>query len=490
MEGLNLTKVIEQVSKDKGIDARLIVEALELAMLTAAKKKLGHEKEIEAKYNPDRGEVEVFEFKTVVKEVLHENEISLEQAKELDPESEYDDVLGVKLNSAELGRISAQTAKQVIIQKVRDAERDITFTEYESRKGQIVTGIVRRFEKRDIVVDIGKTEAVLPECEQISKERYRVSDRVQALIIDVQRITKGPQIILSRADNQFLVKLFEAEVPEIYEGTIKVYGAAREPGDRAKIAVASKDSDVDPIGACVGVKGSRVQNIVQELKGERIDIVPYSADFVKYVCNALGSSIEVVKVILDEKIEAMDIVVPDDMLSLAIGKRGQNVRLASMLTGWSIDIRSEAQIKELADTMKAVLVKLNAFDEDIISLMIKHGVVKFADFLSMENIELSNILGIKEERVVLMKEQVVTYIEEEKIRLEKLKETYSDNSTIEGKSLDEIEAEEVMEIKEEEGKEEEKIEEEKEEVVEEENKDEEKEMVEKAEKSDNNKENN
>jgi N utilization substance protein A len=419
---LELNKIIEQVSKDKGLEKSVLIEALELAMLTAAKKKLGQDKELEAHYNPEKCEVELFEFKTVVSKVENPGvEIEFEKARVLDPECELDDTLGVKLNSQELGRISAQTAKQVIVQKVRDAERNVTYQEYETRKGQVISGIVRRHERRDIIVDIGRTEAILPFANQIQKERYRIADRVQGIILDVERISRGPQIILSRTDSQFLIKLFEAEVPEIGDGIIRIHCAAREPGDRAKIAVSSKDSDIDPVGACVGIRGSRVQNVVQELKGERIDIIMYSADPVKFVCNALGSSIEVTKVVLDEKAKLMDIVVPDDLLSLAIGKRGQNVRLASQLTGWDIDIRSESQIKELAEEMKLNLEGLEGFDSDLVGLMVKHGIVKYSDFLTMDESELSEILGIGEKRVDTMKASLSTYLEKRKREIEENK---------------------------------------------------------------------
>jgi N utilization substance protein A len=339
---LDLNKVIEQVGKEKGIDKQHIVEALEAAMLTASRKKYGIKKDIEAQFNPEVGEVELFQFKTVVEEVEDpDNEMTLAEGNELDPEAEIGDSLGFKLPSNDFGRIAAQVAKQVIIQRVRDAERDMIYNEYKDRKGELLSGFVRRFEKGNLIVDLGKAEAVVPYKEQMPRESYRMSDRIRCLVIDVKSETKGPQIFLSRANTQFMVKLFTMEVPEIYEGIVEVKGAAREPGVRSKIAVLSNDSQVDPVGACVGMKGSRVQSVVQELRGEKIDIVAWNDDIATYVCNALAPA-EIVRVIVDEGERSIEVVVPDDQLSLAIGKRGQNVRLAAMLIGWKIDITTES----------------------------------------------------------------------------------------------------------------------------------------------------
>ncbi|MBE9537308.1 MAG: transcription termination/antitermination protein NusA [Proteobacteria bacterium] len=339
---LDLNKVIEQVGKDKGIDKEHIVEALEAAMLTASRKKYGIKKDIEAQFNPEMGEVELFQFKTVVEDVEDEdNEMTLAEGRVLDPDAELGDSLGFKLPSSDFGRIAAQVAKQVIIQRVRDAERDMIYNEYKDRKGELLSGFVRRFEKGNLIVDLGKAEAVLPYKEQMPRESYRMGDRIRCLVIDVKSETKGPQIFLSRSNSQFMVKLFTMEVPEIYEGIVEVKGAAREPGVRSKIAVQSNDSQVDPVGACVGMKGSRVQSVVQELRGEKIDIVAWNEDIATYVCNALSPA-EILRVIVDEGERSIEVVVPDDQLSLAIGKRGQNVRLAAMLVGWKIDITTES----------------------------------------------------------------------------------------------------------------------------------------------------
>lgn len=339
-----LSRVIEQVGKDKGIDRQVIVDAVVQGMLLAARKKYGTYREIEASYNEESGEVELFEFKEVVereKFIDEEVEIPQDDALKLDPEATLGDSIGIKMDTSDLGRIAAQTAKQIILQKVRDAEREIIFNEFEQRKGEIASGIARRVERGAIVVDLGRTEAFIPPREQIPGESFKPGDRLQGYISEVRQTTRGPQIIMSRADERYLVKLFEVEVPEVYDGIVEIMAAAREPGARAKIAVVSKDAAVDPVGACVGMKGSRVQAIVQELKGEKIDIVPWNEDVTRFAANALAPA-EISRIFLDEENKELEIVVPDTQLSLAIGKRGQNVRLAAKLTGWKIDILSES----------------------------------------------------------------------------------------------------------------------------------------------------
>lgn len=344
---VNLNNIIEQVGKDKGLDKSVLIEVLKSAMLTAARKRYGVHKEIEAHFNEELGEIELFQFKTVVEEVADpDTQITFEEARRLDSEVAVGDSLGIKLDTREFGRIAAQTAKQVIIQKVRDAEREVVYNEYSGKVGEVVTGIVQRFEKGDIIVNLGKAEACLPKREQVRREGYRQGDRVRAIILEVKKETPGPQVILSRSHPDLLVKLFKTEVPEIYEGIVEVKGVAREPGERAKIAVAAEDSDVDPVGACVGVKGSRVQAVVQELKGEKIDIIPWSEDPVKFVCSALSPA-QVFRVIIDESSHSMEVIVPDDQLSLAIGRKGQNVRLAARLTGWKVDIHSESEARKI-----------------------------------------------------------------------------------------------------------------------------------------------
>ncbi|MDG0817473.1 transcription termination factor NusA [Bdellovibrio svalbardensis] len=340
----DLSRVIEQVGKDKGIDKQVVIDAITQGMLVAARKKYGTYREIEAAYNDDTGEVELFEFKEVVpreKYIDEEVEIPYDEAVKLDPNVQLDDSIGIKMAAEDLGRIAAQTAKQIIMQKVRDAERNIIFNEFEERKGEIASGIARRVEKGAIVVDLGRTEAYIPPREQIPGEQYKPGDRIQGYLSEVRQTTRGPQIIMSRADERYLMKLFEMEVPEIYDGVVEIMAAAREPGQRAKIAVRSNDNSVDPVGACVGMKGSRVQNIVQELRGEKIDIVPWDEDITRFACNALAPA-EISRVFLDDGNREMEIVVPDSQLSLAIGKRGQNVRLAAKLTTWKLDIISDS----------------------------------------------------------------------------------------------------------------------------------------------------
>ncbi len=343
---VSLKQAIEQIVKEKGIDRQVVIEAMEQAVLSAANKKYRNTRNLEASYNNETGEVELFEYVVVVDEVQDSyTEILLEEAREMDPECEVGDQLGEKIDSGDFGRIAAQTAKQVIIQKVREAERETVFTEYKDRQWEIVTGQVRRFERGDLLIDLGRAEAVLSAKEQMPREVYRPGDRIRAIITDIAMTTKGPQIILSRTHPQMLSKLFEAEVPEIGEGLVEIVNVVRDPGSRAKIAVASHDRDVDPVGACVGMRGSRVQNVVSELRGEKIDIIPWSADIARFVCNSLSPA-QVLKVFMDEEQRTLEVIVPDDQLSLAIGKRGQNVSLAARLTGCRIDIKGEAKEEE------------------------------------------------------------------------------------------------------------------------------------------------
>ena len=343
---LSIKHAIEQIVKEKGIDRNVVIEAMEQAVLTAANKKYRNTRELEARYNPDSGEVELFEFVTVVEEVLDSyKEIDLEEAREIDPEVEVGDSLGEKLDASGFTRIAAQTAKQVIIQKVREAERETIFNEYSDRQWELITGMVRRFEKGELLVDLGRAEAVLPSKEQMPREVYRPGDRIRAIITEIRMTTKGPQIILSRTHPSMLAKLFAAEVPEIAEGIVEINAVVRDPGSRAKVAVSSNDRDVDPVGACVGMRGARVQNVVSELRGEKIDIIPWSEDIARFACNALSPA-QVSKVFVDEDNRTLEIIVADDQLSLAIGKRGQNVSLAARLTGCRIDIKSESKVAE------------------------------------------------------------------------------------------------------------------------------------------------
>ncbi|RMF46828.1 MAG: transcription termination/antitermination protein NusA [Deltaproteobacteria bacterium] len=342
----NLNQIIDQVVKDKGIDRAVLIEALEAAILSAANKKYRNTRDLEAHYNDELGEVELFEFVTVVDEVEDSyREIDLEEAREIDPDVEVGDSLGMKMDATGFSRIAAQTAKQVIIQKVREAEREGIYNEFKDRVGELVNGIVRRYERGDLIVDLGKAEALLPGREQVPRENYRQGDRVRAYVIDVRMATKGPQIILSRTAPGLVEALFRTEVPEISEGIVEIVSVAREAGSRSKIAVVSNDPDVDPVGACVGMRGSRVQNVVSELRGEKIDIIPWTPDVARFACSALSPAV-VTRVYVDNEEQALEVIVPDDQLSLAIGKKGQNVRLAARLTEWKIDIKSETAAAE------------------------------------------------------------------------------------------------------------------------------------------------
>lgn len=342
----NLKNTIDQIVKEKGIDKQVVLEALEQAVLSAANKKYRNTRDLEAHFSEEIGEVELFEFVTVVDEVKDSyKEIDLEEAREVDPDVEVGDSLGMKMDSSDFTRIAAQTAKQVIIQKVREAERETIYNEFVERKNELINGIVRRYEKGDLIIDLGRAEALLPQNEQAPREVYRQGDRIKVLITKIEMTGKGPQVIVSRINPWVLAKLFEAEVPEIAEGIVEIKGVVREPGSRSKIAVYSNDQNVDPVGACVGMRGARVQNVVSELRGEKIDIIPWSEEIARFACNALAPAV-VSKIYIDDESRAMEIIVADDQLSLAIGKRGQNVRLAARLTGWRIDIKNETKAAE------------------------------------------------------------------------------------------------------------------------------------------------
>jgi len=395
-----LARVIEQVSKEKGIDRSIVVQAVENAMLSAAKKVIGGDMRIEAQYNPEIGEVELFKILTVVEQVSNpELEIALTAARQnLDPEAQLGDELLEKLAQS-YGRIAAQAAKQNLIQRLRDAERDIIYNEFKDRKGELThSGIVQRFEKKNIIVNLGRTDAILPEKEQIPRERYRQGDRIRAFILDVEMAGKGPQIVLSRTHPGFLIKLFEQEVPEIYEGIVEVKGAAREPGGRAKIAVVSHDQDVDPVGACVGMKGTRVQSVVQELRGEKIDIVHWTPDPAEFVVRAMAPA-RVAKIVMDEDAHSMEVVTPDDQLSLAIGKKGQNVRLASRLTGWNLEVRSESEAEDESRRARLSLSAIPGVGDVTAELLFQHGFKSAEEVAQADEAALAEVDGIPEEKI-------------------------------------------------------------------------------------------
>ncbi len=415
----NLNMVIDQVGRDKNIDRSVLMQALEQAILTAAKKTFGVNREMEAQYNEDTGCVDLFLIVNVVEEgAIQGREITLEAALEhgleadlgdellfqvfyrdedADRAAEQDEKFGnlIDLKNAhkKFGRIAAQTAKQVIYQRVREAERDNVFNEYKDRKGELITGIVRRFERGSLIVDLGRAEAVLPVREQVPRESYRAGDSIKAYVLDIDRNARGPQIILSRTHKGLLEKLFEQEVPEIYEKIVRIESSAREPGARAKIAVSSRDRDVDPVGACVGMKGSRVQAVVQELRGEKIDIVPYNEDPARFVCNAIAPA-EVSRVIIDAEGHRMELIVPDDKLSLAIGKKGQNVRLASQLTGWRIDIHSESKIQELEKRAKLQMGSIEGMYDELAETLFRLGWRSVAELGRARAEELAAVPGV------------------------------------------------------------------------------------------------
>jgi N utilization substance protein A len=398
-----LLYVIDSVVKDKGITREVIVEALEMAMLTAARKKLGANRELEAHFNMDMGEIELFEFKEVVEEVTEPlTQISLEDGRNLDSEAEIGDSLGLKLDTENFGRIAAQTAKQVIIQKVRDAERLMVYEEYKDRVGEIINGTVRRFEKGNMIIDLGRTEGILPHSEQVPRESYRAGDRIRSYVLQVHQESRGPQVVLSRRSPVFVKKIFAMEVPEIAEGIVTVESIAREPGVRTKIAVLSRDSGVDPVGACVGMKGSRVQAVVQELRGEKIDIIPWTRDIAGNVCNALAPA-EVARMIIDDDQHMMLVIVPDDQLSLAIGRRGQNVRLAVQLTGWNIDIKGETEMKDLTKKAQDTLGKISGIGGVIAEKLYLEGFTTASDLAKADTEALTALPGIgkvKAEKII------------------------------------------------------------------------------------------
>ncbi|MGB9499339.1 MAG: transcription termination factor NusA [Dissulfuribacterales bacterium] len=393
----DIKRVIEQVSRDKGIDFNVLVKALEEALRSAAKKQFGNQIDIEIQYNDETGELEVFQFKEVVENVTDPAfQINMKDGRELDPECEIGDSLGTKMDTTTFGRIAAQSAKQVIIQKMKVAERSAVYNSFIGRQGEIINGIVQRATRNEIIVNLGQAEAVLPKREQISGEGYRRGDRIRAYIVKVLEESRGPQVVLSRTHPGFLINLFKTEVPEINEGIVNIMGAAREAGSRGKIAVSSNDADIDPVGACVGIKGNRVQSVVQELKGEKIDIIPWHVDPAKFVCNALAPA-EVSRVIIDEDNHTMEVVVPDDAQSIAIGRGGQNVRLASKLAGWHLDVKSVTDYEDSIKIGFDSLMNLPGMSKTLADILFKEGFFSVEDLTKVSVEELVDITHITEE---------------------------------------------------------------------------------------------
>lgn len=394
----DLKRIIDQISRDRGFDKQLLIEAIEEAVASAARKKLGSRRDIEVRYNEEYGEVEIFQFRSVVDAAEDEQtEIALDEAIRLDPEVQLGDELGEKMDNIEdLGRIAAQSAKQVIIHKMKDAEKEVIYEMFKDRIGEVVSGIVQRFERGNMIVNLGRTDAILPKDQQIPKRSFKQGDRIRAYLGEVRQTTRESQLMLSRTCDEFLAKLFQLEVPEIAEGIVKIQGVSREPGFRAKIAVSSMESDVDPVGACVGMKGSRVQNVVQELQGERIDIVTWSPDPAKYVYNALAPA-HVSMVRVDEELQSLLVVVPNDQLSLAIGRQGQNVRLASKLLGWKIDVKSEQRWANLKDPGYQTLLALEGIEEPLADQLFAKEIKSVNDLAAAKVEDLIVLRAIDEE---------------------------------------------------------------------------------------------
>ena len=398
---LELLQIADAVAREKSISRDIVLASMEDALQKAARSRYGQETEIRVEINPRTGEVRTSRLMLVVDQIENDaTQILLIDARKRNPAAQVGDWIAETLPPFDFGRIAAQSAKQVIVQKVREAERDRQYQEYKDRIGEIVNGVVKRVEYGNVIIDLGRGEAIVRRDELIPREMFRPGDRIRAYVYDVRREQRGPQIFLSRTHPQFMAKLFGQEVPEIYDGIIEVKSVARDPGSRAKIAVISRDSSIDPVGACVGMRGSRVQAVVNELQGEKIDIIPWSADAATFIVNALQPA-EVVKVVLDEDSARIEVVVPDDQLSLAIGRRGQNVRLASQLTGWDIDILTEAEESERRQ--KEFVERTNTFmqaldvDEVVGQLLASEGFRSVEELAYVEPAELASIEGFDEE---------------------------------------------------------------------------------------------
>jgi N utilization substance protein A len=418
---LELLQVAEAVAREKGIERDEVLEAMEQAIQKAGRSKYGHEHDIRALIDRKSGEIRLMRFREIADPVVNEaTQIPLSEAHRVDPEKKLGDFLVEELPPIDFGRIAAQTAKQVIVQKVREAERKRQFEEFKGRKGEIVNGLVKRVEFGNVTVDLSRAEALLRRDELLPREAFRVGDRVRALVLDVREEPRGPQIFLSRSHPTFMAKLFAQEVPEIYDGIIEIKAVARDPGSRAKIAVISNDSSIDPVGACVGMRGSRVQAVVGELQGEKIDIIPWSQDPATFVVNALAPA-EVAKVVLDEETHRIEVVVPDDQLSLAIGRRGQNVRLASQLTGWDIDILTEAEeserrSEEFRSRSQMFMDSLDV-DDVIAHLLVTEGFTTVEDVAFIPVEDLAAIEGFDEEVAEELRQRAQAWLEQQNEKL-------------------------------------------------------------------------
>ncbi len=410
-----LLQAIEQIGREKGIDREVIIRALEEAYAAASRKVFRTHENIVSVFDPETGNFRVFSKKKVVPEVEDpETQISLEEALEIDPSADFDVELKFDKPVPELGRIAAQAAKQVIYQKVKEAEREKVYNEYIDRVGELINGTVKRVERGDLVIDLGTTEGIVPRREQIRLEHYNQGDRVRAVIADVERSGKGPQVVLSRTDPRLVMKLFEMEVPEIYDGTVRIIAVARDAGERTKIAVQSRDRDVDPVGACVGMKGNRVQSVIRELKGEKIDIVQYHEDALAFVREALKPASANRVMLKDEDRREVEVIVADDQLSLAIGKKGQNVRLAGKLVGWRIDIKSESE--KHAEVEAETESRTRAFDilsrltvpEAVVTALIDAGFRDLEQLMAADLEDLTRVEGVDTDVALEIHDQAET----------------------------------------------------------------------------------
>ena len=395
---LELKKAIDQICKDKGLDRGMLIDTLEEAVRTSVLRKYGEDMDVEVSYNDETGDIDVYQFKVVVAQVEDAlAQISLEDAKKHDPSVQLDDEVGFRVKIEDLGRIAAQSAKQVIIQRMRDAEQEIIYEEYKDRLGEIVSGIVQRRDKGGWIINLGRTEALLPKDEQIPREHYKRGDRVQALITEVRKEGRGPQVLISRSHRDYMAALFRREVPEVDDGTVQIMGVARDPGSRAKVAVLSRERDVDPVGACVGVRGSRIQNIVQELRGERIDIVVWNPEIASYARNALAPAL-VSRIVVDEEENLLEVIVPDDQLTNAIGRKGQNVKLAARLLGWKVDIFTETRYNE-ANAIGRGLEQVASVAEVSIENLLAAGYQSLDKLRNASDEELEQALHISRSRI-------------------------------------------------------------------------------------------
>lgn len=419
---MELLQVADAVAREKNIDKEHVLEAMEEAIKKAGRSKYGHEHDIRARIDRKTGDIQLTRHMEVVETVENEAvQVDLAKARRKNPRAQIGDFIVDPLPPIDFGRIAAQTAKQVIVQKVREAERERQYNEYIDRKGEIVNGLVKRVEYGNVTVDLGRAEAILRRDECLPREHFKVGDRVRAYIYDVRKEPRGPQIFLSRTHPMFMAGLFKQEVPEIYDGIIEIKAVARDPGSRAKIAVISKDSSIDPVGACVGMRGSRVQAVVGELQGEKIDIIPWKPDPATFVVNALAPA-EVAKVVLDDEGNKIEVVVPDDQLSLAIGRRGQNVRLASQLTGWTIDIMTEAEERERRQaefsSRSALFMEALDVDDMIAHLLVNEGFTSVEEIAYVDLDELTRIEAFDEDVAAELQNRAATFLEQQNEILE------------------------------------------------------------------------